>query len=97
MNQGGDEGTGSERAANQAEKLRTLGQMTAEVAHDFNNILSIVLARAQFALQRVGDNSTLRRDLEAIERAARDGTEVVGRLREFTRMRPKETASKRRI
>lgn len=95
MNQGGNEGARSERSASQVEKLRALGQMTAEVAHDFNNILTIVLAHAQFALQQVGDDPTLRRDLKAIERAARDGIEVIRRLSEFTRIRPKETARQR--
>ncbi len=95
MNPEGDEGTSPKRSTSQVEKLRTLGQMTVEVAHDFNNILTIVLARAQLALQQVGDDPALRQDLKAIERAARDGMEVIGRLREFTRLRPKEETSQR--
>jgi signal transduction histidine kinase/putative methionine-R-sulfoxide reductase with GAF domain/ActR/RegA family two-component response regulator len=73
-----------------SEKLRALGQMASGIAHNFNNVLAVVLGRAQLALRRVDTDDGLRLDLDAIVRAARDGATIVRRLQEFTRLRPDE-------
>jgi PAS domain S-box-containing protein len=68
-------------AIRQAEKLRALGEMAGGVAHDFNNILSVVLGRAQLALADVKDEKA-RRSIEIIEQTALDAAAMVRRLRE---------------
>jgi signal transduction histidine kinase len=65
----------------QAEKLRALGEMAGGVAHDFNNILSVVLGRAQLALADVKDEKA-RRSIQIIEQTALDAAVMVRRLRE---------------
>jgi PAS domain S-box-containing protein len=70
------------------ERLRALGEMAGGVAHDFNNVLGIILARAQM-LQRSADTGTLR-GLQIIEKAARDGAETVKRIQNFTRVRTEQ-------
>ena len=71
----------AEDAIRQAEKLRALGEMAGGVAHDFNNILSVVLGRAQLALADVKDEKA-RRSIEIIEQTALDAAAMVRRLRE---------------
>jgi len=69
-----------------SEKLRALGEMAGGVAHDFNNVLSVILGRAQLALEDVED-PVLKKSLRAIEQAAFDAARTVRRLQEFTRVR----------
>jgi GAF domain-containing protein/CheY-like chemotaxis protein len=69
-----------------AEKLRALGEMASGVAHDFNNILAVILGRVQL-LQRKVEDSTFRRWLATVEQAALDGAHTVRQIQEFTRVR----------
>jgi signal transduction histidine kinase/ActR/RegA family two-component response regulator len=68
------------------ERLRALGEMAGGVAHDFNNVLAVVVGRAQL-MQRQVESTDLRRQLEIIERVAQDGAQTVRRIQEFARMR----------
>ena len=68
------------------EKLRALGEMASGVAHNFNNLLTPILARAQILLQGI-DDPKLRKALQMIERAAQDGARTIRRIQEFTRIR----------
>jgi signal transduction histidine kinase/ActR/RegA family two-component response regulator len=70
----------------QAERLRALGEMAGGVAHDFNNILAVVVGRAQLLLRQVGDPD-VRRQIQVIEQVGRDGAQTVRRIQEFARMR----------
>ena len=67
----------------QDEKLRALGQMASGIAHNFNNILSVIMGRAQLAL-RAATDETVKQDLQGIIRSSRDGAAMVHRLRDFT-------------
>jgi signal transduction histidine kinase/ActR/RegA family two-component response regulator len=69
-----------------SERLRALGEMAGGVAHDFNNVLAVVIGRAQL-LQRQIDAPDLRRQLQIIEHVAQDGAQTVRRIQEFARMR----------
>lgn len=70
----------------QAEKLRALGEMARGVAHDFNNILAVILGRAQLMQLQVKDETVLK-GVKEIEDAAISGTTTVKRIQEFTRIR----------
>jgi PAS domain S-box-containing protein len=70
----------------QHEKLRALGELASGVAHDFNNILGIILGRAQLLQRYVKDPDVLL-GLRTIERAAEDGGETVRRIQDFARAR----------
>jgi CheY-like chemotaxis protein/nitrogen-specific signal transduction histidine kinase len=69
-----------------SEKLRALGEMSAGVAHEFNNILAAILGRAQLMKGQVHDPEVVR-GLDMIEKAAKDGASTVKRLQDFTRKR----------
>jgi signal transduction histidine kinase/ActR/RegA family two-component response regulator len=68
----------------QAERLRAVGEMAAGVAHDFNNILAIILGRAELLL-RTTPVPEIRRPLDVIVKAAQDGARTVRRIKDFTR------------
>jgi len=70
----------------QAEKLRAVGEMASGVAHDFNNALAAILGNTQLLLYTVRDEE-LKETLKIIEKVAKDSSQTVRRLQEFTRKR----------
>jgi PAS domain S-box-containing protein len=70
----------------QSERLRALGEMAGGVAHDFNNILSVILGRAQLALEDT-EEPGVKRALQIIEQTAVDASKTVRRLQDFARVR----------
>jgi signal transduction histidine kinase/ActR/RegA family two-component response regulator len=70
----------------QLEKLSALGELASGVAHDFNNILSGILGRAQLLL-RTDDAETIRHGLAIIVKMAEDGAKTVKRIQDFARQR----------
>ncbi len=70
----------------QGETLRALGELAGGAAHHLNNLLTIVVGRIQL-LRRSVHEDRLVRPLEIVERAAKDGAEVVRRLQQFAGMR----------
>jgi len=71
----------------ESEKMRSLGQLSAGVAHNFNNALAAVLGRTQLLLRSVTDERH-RRSLEVIETATQDAAEIVRRIQTFARPAP---------
>ncbi len=70
----------------QKEKLRALGQMASGVAHNFNNLLAIILGRAQL-LQLKAKDTDIGKGLSIIERAALDASFTIKRIQDFTCVR----------
>ena len=70
----------------QSERLRALGELATGVAHNFNNLLSGILGHTQMLLSRSLDAATRER-LQIIEKLVLDGSEIVRRVQEFTRLR----------
>jgi signal transduction histidine kinase len=68
-----------------AEKLRAVGEMAAGIAHNFNNVLTTILTRAQLLAQQVSDTASVQRGLTLIEQAAADGAALVRRLQQLAR------------
>ena len=64
----------------QAEKLRMVGEMAAGIAHNFNNVLTTILTRAQILALQGTDSTALQRGLNLIAQAASDGATIVRRL-----------------
>src|SRR3712207_8317520 len=74
----------SEQAFRQAQKMESIGQLTAGLAHDFNNLLQVVSGNLELALSRTDDES-LRRPLENASRAAERGAKLTKQLLAFAR------------
>jgi signal transduction histidine kinase/CheY-like chemotaxis protein len=76
-----------QRSSQQAQKLRTIGEMTGGFAHDFNNILASVLGFAELAKERVarlGDHR-LADFVAEIEHAGKRGSDLVKHLLIYSR------------
>ena len=73
-----------EKTLLQSEKLKALGVMSSGVAHEFNNILAIIMGYAQLMRQGYGDHKKLGKGIGVIIEAAKDGAEIVRRMQEFT-------------
>ena len=70
----------------QMEKLSALGELASGVAHNFNNTLTGILARAQLMLD-AKDMKDVRRGLRIIIQTAEDGAKTVKRIQDFARQR----------
>jgi signal transduction histidine kinase/CheY-like chemotaxis protein len=75
--------------ARRMDRLRTVGQMASGIAHNFNNVLSVIIGRVQILKLRSEacalPPATIADGLDVIERAGLDGAETVRRLQEFSR------------
>jgi signal transduction histidine kinase/CheY-like chemotaxis protein len=69
----------------QAQKLESVGRLAGGVAHDFNNMLAVILGYAEIALQGVGDDDARRNDLEQILQAAERAKGLTRQLLAFAR------------
>jgi signal transduction histidine kinase len=76
-----------QRSLQQAQKLRTIGEMTGGFAHDFNNILASVLGFAELAKERAGrlGDHKLADFVDEIERAGLRGADLVKQLLIYSR------------
>jgi PAS domain S-box-containing protein len=69
----------------QAEKLRALGEMAAGVAHNFNNLLTVVMGNAELSALRQDLPESVRQDLRRISESARRCAAIVRRIQTFGR------------
>jgi len=70
--------------AQQADKLRALGQLASGVAHNFNNALAAVIGYTQLALPKVKDPD-VEKYLRVVEQSAKDAARMVERIQNFSR------------
>ncbi|MEP6780636.1 MAG: ATP-binding protein [Gemmatimonadaceae bacterium] len=70
----------------QSQKMESLGQLTGGIAHDLNNLFTVILANSGLIAKSVeGLNQDLRSDFADIQRAAGRGAEMVRKLLAFSR------------
>src|SRR5262245_35455645 len=67
----------------QAQKMEALGQLASGVAHDFNNILTVIGGHADMLLPGASDDT--RSDIEQIRQAATRAASMTGQLLAFSR------------
>ncbi|KAB2955909.1 MAG: PAS domain S-box protein, partial [Thermoanaerobaculia bacterium] len=77
-------------ALRRSERLESLGVLAAGLAHDFGNLLTPVLGRAELMLAQLAPGSPLRAHAESIRTAAELAAELVEHLRVFSGKRPVE-------
>lgn len=67
-----------------SERMRLLGEVSSGVAHDLNNLLAVISARAEMSLAVI-EQPQVYRNTELILKAAEDSANVVKRLHEFVK------------
>ena len=70
---------------NQAQKLESVGRLAGGVAHDFNNMLGVILGHAELALDQIDRADTLFGSLTEIKRAALRSADLTRQLLAFAR------------
>ncbi|MCG8491829.1 MAG: PAS domain-containing protein [Sneathiellales bacterium] len=83
----------AEQQLQQAQKMEAIGQLTGGVAHDFNNILAIILGNIELLQDDIKPDNELYPLMNAIERSATRGANLTQRLLAYSRkqaLRPQE-------
>ncbi|KAF1079202.1 MAG: Sensory box histidine kinase/response regulator [Candidatus Rifleibacterium amylolyticum] len=69
----------------QAQKMESVGRLAGGVAHDYNNMLGVIMGFAEMALEKVLPEDPLHSDLMEIQSAARRSTSITRQLLAFAR------------
>lgn len=75
----------TERQIRRAQRMAALGELTGGVAHEFSNLLSVILCYNEMALGAMEGDHPLRGDLEELHIAAERGAAVVAQLLSYGR------------
>jgi len=76
-----------EHELRQSQKMEAVGQLTGGVAHDFNNILTAIIANLELLTPTLGDPDQVELAREAYG-AAQDGAKLAAQLLAFARRQP---------
>jgi PAS domain S-box-containing protein len=74
-----------EERTHQAQRMESLGKLAGGVAHDFNNIMAIIVNYTEFAMEQSADNGAVRADLAQVLTAADRAINLTSQLLTFTR------------
>ncbi len=69
----------------QAQKMESVGRLAGGVAHDYNNMLSVIIGYAQFGMDKTDPEDELRADLQEILTAAERSADITRQLLAFAR------------
>jgi nitrogen-specific signal transduction histidine kinase/CheY-like chemotaxis protein len=77
-----------EAQLHQAQKMESVGRLAGGVAHDFNNMLGVIIGRAAMALLETGLSRPVRDHLVEINQAAERSADLTRQLMAFARRQP---------
>jgi len=72
----------------QAQKMEAVGQLTGGVAHDFNNILTVIIGMTELLSDELAGNAALSPIVAAVDEAAPRGAQLTQRMLAFARKQP---------
>ncbi|MBM2616671.1 PAS domain S-box protein [Actinoplanes sp. LDG1-06] len=85
MKAAADERRAEQDRAHQAQRMESLGKLAGGLAHDFNNILGIIVNYTEFAIDETEDKPAVREDLQHVRSAADRAQGLTRQLLTFTR------------
>jgi PAS domain S-box-containing protein len=74
-----------EHQLHQSQKLESVGRLAGGVAHDYNNMLSVIIGFTELAVEKTDPESPIREDLKEVLDAARRSTDITRQLLAFAR------------
>jgi signal transduction histidine kinase len=80
-----DERIRLEEHLTQARKMESIGRLAGGVAHDFNNILAVILGHGELMMEDLPENSPLRADLSNLLKAGERARDLTRQLLAFGR------------
>jgi PAS domain S-box-containing protein len=78
----------TEELLRHSQKMEAIGQLTGGVAHDFNNMLAVIISGANLIERRLAKGEDVKRLLDGISDAAYRAAELTHRLLAFSRQLP---------
>jgi PAS domain S-box-containing protein len=78
----------TERQLHQSQKLDAIGKLTGGVAHDFNNMLTVISGNTETLVASLKDQPELQRTARLIDDAAERCAELIQHLLAFARKQP---------
>ncbi len=75
----------ADERARLAMQLESTGRLAGGVAHEINNMMTVILANAEFAIRGLPPGDPVRTDIESIHQAATRSAEVARQLLTFSR------------
>jgi two-component system cell cycle sensor histidine kinase/response regulator CckA len=69
----------------QSQKMEAVGRLADGVAHDFNNMLGVIIGYTELVLSKIEPIQPVRAYLEEILKAARRSTDIISKLLAFAR------------
>ncbi len=81
-----------EEMLRRSQKMDAVGKLTSGVAHDYNNVLGIILGYAEMLEERLSDYPDLAGFAHEIVRAGERGSKMTGKLLAFARSKNADTS-----
>jgi two-component system, cell cycle sensor histidine kinase and response regulator CckA len=83
----------TEEQMRQLQRLEAIGNLAGGVAHDFNNILMIIMGYSDMVLGKLGPNDPMRPEIEQIRKAGTRGANLTRQLLAFGRRQVQQPRS----
>jgi len=74
----------------QSQKIESIGRLAGGVAHDFNNMLGVIIGRSEMIMEEAGSETSFYEDAREIHLAASRSAELTRQLLAFARKQPIE-------
>jgi PAS domain S-box-containing protein len=74
-----------EQQFRQAQKMESIGRLAGGVAHDFNNMLAVIMGYSEMALMHLNPSDKIYKDIQEINKAGQRSADLTTQLLAFSR------------